>query len=96
MAIYAATRIGKRGTLVIPAKLRRVFGLEEGSEVIAEETEEGILIRPAITLPLEVYSAERKAEFLLSNAVDAEDYARAVEEVRKLGVDPAKIPHQEP
>jgi AbrB family looped-hinge helix DNA binding protein len=96
MAIYAVTRIGKRGTLVIPAKLRRVFGLEEGSEVIAEETEEGILIRPAITLPLELYSAERKAEFLLSNAVDAEDYARAVEEVRKLGVDPAKIPHQEP
>jgi AbrB family looped-hinge helix DNA binding protein len=96
MAIYAVTRIGKRGTLVIPAKLRRLFGLEEGSEVIAEETEEGILIRPAITLPLELYSAERKAEFLLSNAVDAEDYARAVEEVRKLGVDPAKIPHQEP
>ncbi len=96
MAIYAVTRIGKRGTLVIPAKLRRVFGLEEGSEVIAEETEEGILIRPAITLPLELYSAERKAEFLLSNAVDAEDYARAVEEVRKLGVDPAKILHQEP
>ncbi len=96
MAIYAVTRIGKRGTLVIPAKLRRLFGLEEGSEVIAEETEEGILIRPAITLPLELYSAERKAEFLLSNAVDAEDYARAVEEVRKLGVDPAKLPHQEP
>lgn len=96
MAIYAVTRIGKRGTLVIPAKLRRLFGLEEGSEVIAEETEDGILIRPAVTLPLELYSAERKAEFLLSNAVDAEDYARAVEEVRKLGVDPAKIPHQEP
>lgn len=96
MANYAVSRIGKRGTLVIPARLRRVFGLEEGSEVIAEETEEGILIRPAITLPLELYSAERKAEFLLSNAVDAEDYARAVEEVRKLGVDPAKILHQEP
>jgi AbrB family looped-hinge helix DNA binding protein len=96
MAIYTTSRIGKRGTLVIPAKLRRVFGLEEGSEVIAEETEEGILIRPAITLPLELYSVERKAEFLLSNAVDAEDYARAVEEVRKLGIDPVKILHQEP
>ena len=96
MAIHAASRIGKRGTLVIPARLRRLFGLEEGSEVIAEETEEGILIRPAITLPLELYSAERKAEFLLSNAVDAEDYARAVEEVSKLGVDPTKVPHQEP
>lgn len=90
------TRIGKRGTLVIPAALRRRFGLEEGSTVIAEERKEGILIRPAAVLPLETYSPERKAEFLLSNAVDAEDYAEAREAVRKLGLDPDEIPHERP
>ena len=47
-------------------------------------------------MPLESYSPERKAEFLLSNAVDGEDYARAEEEVRKLGLDPATIPHHRP
>jgi hypothetical protein len=45
---------------------------------------------------VEIYTPERRAEFLLSNAVDAEDYARAVEEVRKLGLDPATILHHKP
>ncbi|HKJ91631.1 MAG TPA: AbrB/MazE/SpoVT family DNA-binding domain-containing protein [Longimicrobiales bacterium] len=96
MAVSESSRIGKRGTLVIPARLRRIFGLEEGAQVIAEETPEGILIRPAVTVPIELYGPERKAELLLSNAVDAEDYARAVKEVRKLGLDPAEIPHRKP
>ncbi len=90
------TRVGKRGTLVIPAALRRRFGLEEGSTVIAEAREEGILIRPAAVLPLETYSPERKAEFLLSNAVGANDYAAAREEVRQLGLDPDEIAHERP
>jgi AbrB family looped-hinge helix DNA binding protein len=88
--------VGKRGALVIPAKLRRRFGIEEGSEVIAEEAPEGILIRPAMTVPIEVYGDERKAEFLLSNAIDAEDYRRAQEEVRRMGLDPTKIEHERP
>ncbi len=96
MAVKEAARVGKRGTLVIPARLRRIFGIEEGSEVIAEETAEGILLTPAVTIALELYGPERKAEFLLSNAVDAEDYARAVEEVRALGLDPDAIPHERP
>lgn len=93
MAVKESSRVGKRGTLVIPARLRRKFGIEEGSEVIAEETPEGILIRPAVTIPVEVYSPERKAEFLLSNAVDEEDYEEALAEVRKLGLNPDDIPH---
>lgn len=81
---------------MIPAALRRRFGIEEGALVIAEDREEGILIRPAIALPLESYTPTRRAQFLLSNAVDGEDYARAEEEVRKLGLDPAAIPHHKP
>ena len=92
----STSRVGKRGTVVIPAALRRRFGIEEGSLVIAEDREEGILIRPAVAVPLETYSQERKAEFLLSNAVDSEDYVRAEEEVRKMGLDPAAIAHHEP
>ena len=90
----STSRVGKKGTVVIPAALRRRFGIEEGSLVIAEDREEGILIRPAATIPLEIYTPERRAEFLLSNAVDEEDYARAKEEVRKMGLDPDIIPHR--
>jgi len=90
------TKIGRRGTVVIPARLRRKYGLEEGSSVIAEAREEGVLLRPVMTLPLEIYTSERKAEFLLNNAVTPEDYSWAVKEVRKMGLDPEKIPHQKP
>ena len=80
--------------MLIPAALRRRFGIEEGSLVIAEDREEGILIWPAVAVPLESYTPERREEFLLSGAVDEEDYARAKEEVRKMGLDPDTIPHR--
>jgi AbrB family looped-hinge helix DNA binding protein len=90
------SKVGKRGTVVIPAPLRRRFGIEEGSLVVAEATDEGILIRPAIAVPVEVYTPQRKAEFLLSNAMDADDYAWAIEEVRRMGLDPEAVPHRKP
>jgi hypothetical protein len=51
---------------------------------------------PDPSLPYERYTPERVAEFLLSCAVDDADCADAVEEVRRLGLDPATIPHVKP
>lgn len=90
------SKVGRNGTLVIPAKLRRRFGLKEGGMVVLQETEDGISIRPAVAVPVEMYSVRRKAEFLLNNAVDAADYRRAVRAVRNLGLDPADVPHRRP
>ncbi len=91
-----SAKVGKRGAIVVPAKLRKRFGIEEGSVVTAEAREDGILIRPAVILPVEKYSPERKAEFLLSTATTVEDYRRARKEVKKLGIDPDAIPHRRP
>ncbi len=88
--------IGKRGQTVIPVPLRRRFGLDEGSLVIFEETPEGVLIRPAVALPLENYTPQRKAELLLNNATDADDYAKARRAVKALGLDPDAIEHRKP
>lgn len=96
MSERQATTVGSRGTVVIPADLRRRYGLEEGSTVIAEPREDGLLLRPATVLPLETYSRERKAEFLLTNATDEDDYRRAVQAVREMGLDPEEVPHQRP
>ena len=90
------SKVGKRGAIIVPARLRRKFGIEQGKLVVAEERPEGILIRPAIALPVEIYSPERRAEFLLSNAVDVGDYRRAAGEVRKMGLDPERVPHHRP
>ena len=47
-----------------------------------------------MAVPLESYTPERRAEFLLSGSVDEEDYARAKEEVRKMRLDPDAISHR--
>ena len=90
------TKIGKRGTVVIPIELRRRFGLDEGTLVMLEEVPGGFTVRPAAALPVEIYDAERRAAFLLDNAADAADYERAREDVRRLGLDPDAIPHEKP
>ena len=90
------TKIGRRGAVVIPVGLRKKYGFEEGSLVIAEARAEGVLLRPVATIPIEIYTPERKAEFLLNNAVTPEDYAWAVKEVRKMGLNPENISHEKP
>lgn len=85
------TRVGKRGTIVLPAKLRKRYGIAEGTMLVAEESEYGVLLRPAAVLPIEIYTPERKAEFLLTNAVNAKDRKKAETEIRRLGLDPRKV-----
>ncbi len=91
-----AVRVGKRGTVVIPASLRKTYHIAEGSLLVAEPCEDGILLRPAMVYPVEIYTPERKAEFFLNNAITKEDYAWAVKQVKAMGLDPKQIPHKKP
>lgn len=91
-----SAKLGQRGVLVIPIELRQRWGLDEGSLLLFEETERGLLLRVAEAVAIERYSAARRAEFLLNNAVDDAEYALIVEEVRAMGLDPDAIPHQRP
>lgn len=43
-------KIGKKGTLVIPAAFRQALGLHEGDLVIAENCDGGIFIRSAVAI----------------------------------------------
>ena len=54
----------ERGTLTLPASFRKSLGLKGKQQLIAHLNETGeIVLRPATTLPLEVYSEARIAEF---------------------------------
>jgi len=90
------TTVGKRGTVVLPAEMRRRLGLDDGALVVVEESGGGILLRPAVATPYEIYTPERKAEFLLNNSIGWDDYQAAREAVRDIGVDPDTIPHEKP
>jgi AbrB family looped-hinge helix DNA binding protein len=87
--------IGKRGTIVIPAKIRKRYKLDEGSPVLIEERADGILMRPAVTTPIEVevYTPERLAEFFLNNVMSKDGYLEARRDVEAMGINPDSIDH---
>ena len=62
----------------------------------ATRTPTGARKRKSLLPEVEMYTDERIAEFILNNAIDAEDYRRAYSEVRKLGIDPETIAHHKP
>lgn len=68
--------VTERGTITLPAKLRRQLGIKADDQLIAEATPEGLLLRPAVTLPVEMYSDKRIAEFDAAEAELAELYRR--------------------
>jgi AbrB family looped-hinge helix DNA binding protein len=59
--------VNERGAMTLPKKLRANLGVKSGGQVVAEETEDGVLLRLGVTLPLEIYSEKRLAEFERNN-----------------------------
>lgn len=55
--------VTSRGVVTLPAKLRKALGLKPDDQLIAETTAEGLLLRPAVTLPVEIYGEKRIREF---------------------------------
>lgn len=59
----ATIQINKRGTLTLPKELRKRLGLEKGGVVIAEESSDGVILKPAVAFPIEMYSDSRIKDF---------------------------------
>lgn len=87
----ATTRITQTGTIEIPAAFRQRLCLVEGDEVILEERDGSIFLRPAVEH--EMWTQEEIAGYLLNNAITKESYDDACEEVRTMGFDPASVPY---
>ena len=56
-------QINERGSLTLPKALRKLLGIEKGGVVMAESGVGGIMIKPAVAFPIELYDDERMAEF---------------------------------
>ena len=67
--MQATLTINSRGVVTLPARLRQAMGLKADDQLIAETTPEGLLLRPAVTLPVEMYTPQREQEF---DAAEAE------------------------
>jgi AbrB family looped-hinge helix DNA binding protein len=71
----AMLTINGRGVVTLPAKLRHALGLKADDQLLAETTPEGLLLRPAVVLPVEIYSLGREREFDEGEAELAEWFA---------------------
>jgi bifunctional DNA-binding transcriptional regulator/antitoxin component of YhaV-PrlF toxin-antitoxin module len=72
--------VSGRGLIALPAAMRKAAGIRPQDTLIAETTPEGILLRPAVTLPVEMYSPERISEF---DAAESE-LAEALELAKRI------------
>lgn len=67
--IQDTTFLTERGTLTLPASIRKTLGLKGKQQLIVEANEAGeIVLRPAAVVPIEIYSEERIAEFSQDDA----------------------------
>ena len=55
--------INGRGTLTLPRESRERLGIKCSGQVVIEDTPDGILLRPGVTFPIEIYSEARIADF---------------------------------
>lgn len=83
----------KNGSITIPDELRERYGIEDDSLLVVEAGPDGIVLRSSGLPEVEIYTPERIAEFLLNSAVSKSDYQAAIEEVTRMGIDPATVPH---
>lgn len=81
--------ITSRGVITLPAKLREALGLKAEDHLIAETTSEGLLLRPAVTLPVEMYVPAREREFDEAEAELAAALARRAPKAR-IAAKPAR------
>jgi bifunctional DNA-binding transcriptional regulator/antitoxin component of YhaV-PrlF toxin-antitoxin module len=55
--------VNGRGDIALPVEMRQAMGLKADDTLIAELTPDGILLRPAMTGPIEIYTPKRLREF---------------------------------
>ena len=72
----ATVTVTSRGVVTLPARLRAAVGIRADDQLIVEATPEGLLLRPAVTLPVEIYTPRQEREFDEAEAELAQALAR--------------------
>ena len=66
-------QLSRRGTITLPAELRRELGLAEGDVLTVQLAGRSIVLTPAVVTPVELYTDERIAEFERSSGLGREE-----------------------
>jgi len=79
MAAEEIAQLSGRGTVTLPARIRKELGLREGDVLRVRLVEGSIQLTPAAVMPIELYTEERIAEFLAAAEMTNEELAAADE-----------------
>jgi len=66
--------INEQGTIALPKDLIEKYGLELGGQLVIEESEAGLILRPNAKFSVEIYSDERVEEFQQQNEDELKDF----------------------
>ena len=56
-------KINDRGTMTLPKPWRKALGVSNGGVLMCNFHESTVMLQPAVTYPIEIYTDERIAEF---------------------------------
>jgi antitoxin PrlF len=70
-------QLSQRGTITLPASVRRKLGLEEGDVLTVRLSGSSIVLTPAVLTPVELYTDERIVGFEQSAQLDESELATA-------------------
>lgn len=74
----------ERGTLTLPAHIRKALGVTGGQQFIVYTTPDGeLILRPAVTVPVEIYSEARITEFAKDDAALGKMLAKRAKAAKK-------------
>lgn len=83
MSDTSVVSVGPKGRVVIPAGIRRVLHLEEGSELVALVEGDGVLLIPRVAVKQRLRSMFAGIETSLADELHAERRAEAERESRE-------------
>ena len=81
MATSKLSVVQEKGQVTIPAEIRRRWGLQKGTLVAFEETEEGILLRPQKVVAMD--ALDQLGMLLRERGIDLEELLASGREVRE-------------
>ncbi len=61
--------VSSRGQLTLPAKMRKKYGIDEGSVLVAEDRNGEIVLKPAAVMEVEYYSDEQIKEWVATDRI---------------------------
>lgn len=66
--------INEQETITLPQDLIQKYGLEAGGQLVIEESEAGLILRPGNAFSVEIYSDKRVEEFQQQNEAELEEF----------------------